>query len=255
MKHGFFDSDAYRDSVIHHLDARSKILAFIGGVLVCVSTPPTAYSAFAVYAGVLAVVFFLSKLPLMNLCKRVLIVVPFAVMVAAFAPFLKPSQIAGGYSLGIGSAAIATPGLVVWNVIAKSLLAASMIILLTSSTTFPSLLQGLQRLRVPEIIIMLLSFTYRYIFVLTDEFQRLLRARDLRGYRGKWLGHASSLGHLIASMFIRTYERAERVYTAMISRGFEGRFSHLPAFPLSWRDGAFIAICLGSFLAARVALA
>jgi cobalt/nickel transport system permease protein len=255
MKHGYFDQDAYRDSIIHRLDARAKILAAVGGIVICVSTPATAVGAFAIYAAALALAFAAANLPAAHVAKRLATVLPFALMVAAFAPFLKTGQTSGGYSLGLRAVANATPALVVWNVVAKSMLSAGMIILLTSSTPFPQLLHGLRRLRAPEVAVLLLSFTYRYLFVLVDEFQRLRRAHDARGGRTRRLWGVSSLGHLVAAMFIRTYERAERVYAAMISRGFEGRFAHVPATPWRWADGGFAAAYLGVFFAARMALA
>jgi len=255
MKHHFFDRDAYGDSVIHRLDARVKILALIGGILVCVTTPATAYWAFAAYAAAFASGVALAKLPWRHVAARLAMVAPFALAVAAFAPFLKAGQLAGSSNLGLAATAAASPALVVWNVAAKSLLSAGLIILLTASTPFPALLGGLRRLGAPEVLVMLLSFTYRYLFVLVDEFQRLRRAHDARARRGRWWWQASSLGHLLASMFIRTFERAERVYAAMISRGFEGRFAHVAAPSLRWADAAFAVLFLGAFLAARTALA
>jgi len=257
MRHGFLDQDAYLDSPIHRLDARAKILGFLGAIVVYVSTPPQAYASFAVYAASLALLVALSRLPVLRLLRRSLVVVPFVLMVVVFAPFLEAHGTGGGYNLGIrgGDGIVAaTPGMVVWNAAAKSFLSALTAILLTSTTPFAGLLQGFRRLHVPQVIVMLLSFAYRYLFVLVDELHRLRLAHDARGYRGRWLWHASSLGHLVGALFLRTYERGERVYLAMVSRGFEGRFHYLPAAPMRPADAVFLAAFLGAVLASRLVL-
>lgn len=256
MKHHFWDEDAYRASVVHRLDARSKMLALPGLLLVSVSTPASGWGVFAVLAAALAVVALLSRVPLGHLLRRCLVVVPFLLVVVAFAPFLPADRAAGGYSLGLaGAAGPASPALVVWNVLAKGLLSVFAVVLLTSTTPFPQLLEGLRRLKAPHVFVLLLGFTYRYLFVLSDELMRMLRAREARGFSPRWLWHARSLGHLIGSTFIRTYERAERVHAAMAARGYEGRALNIPASPLRPADALFLAGLLVPALLARVFLA
>ncbi len=253
MEHGFLDQDAYADSPIHRLDARIKVIGLLAGILVCVGTPAQSYFAFCVYAFSLLVIVALSKISPYRIFKRSLVVLPFILMIAVFAPFLKTGQVAGGYSLGIfRSATVVTPALVVWNVTAKALLSMLMVIVLTSTTPFPELLQALRKLRVPDIFVMLLSFTYRYLFVMIDEFQRMRRALASRGWQGKWIWHAKVIGQLIGVMFIRTYEKAERIYVAMISRGYDGQFTYLSAKKPSYGDAIFLTAFLGPFLAARI---
>ncbi|MGD0089504.1 MAG: cobalt ECF transporter T component CbiQ, partial [Planctomycetota bacterium] len=124
--------------------------------------------------------------------------------------------------LGAGSLALPRSGLLVfWNILAKSLLGASAVILLTSTTPFPALLGGLAWLRVPRLFIMVLSFAYRYVFVLLDEAQRMKRARDARCYAGQWLWQTQVVGQMLGTLFLRSYERGERVYLAMLARGYE----------------------------------
>ena len=145
-------------------------------------------------------------------------------MVAVFIPFLKPDGPSGGYSLGIGSLRVSHCGLLIfWNVLAKSYIAVLSVILLSSTTPFSKLLRGFEQLRVPKILIMLAGFAYRYVFVLVDEVGRMKRARDSRCYGGKWLWHSKVIGQMIGTLFLRSYQRGERVYIAMVSRGFDGR--------------------------------
>ena len=101
-------------------------------------------------------------------------------------------------------------------------------------------------------MVMLASFAYRYIFVLVDEAERMERARDSRCYGGRWLWHAKVIGQMIGTLFLRSYERAERVYVAMVSRGFDGRIV-APAEPrMAAADCAFVAASVGFFVALRV---
>ena len=255
MRHEFLDSTSSIDSPIHRLDSRAKILGMLAAVVVCVSTPPTYWVAFAVYYALAATLLFLARLPLAFVARRLAMVLPFVVLVAAFVPFLRPNAVSGGYSLGIGGLAVSRGGLiVVWNTAAKAFFGVTMIVLLTGTTPFPTLLQGLRRLHCPEIIVLLLSFTYRYLFVLVDEVMRLRMARDARGYRGRWIWQAKAVGTLIAALFLRTYERAERIYVAMVSRGYDGRFPYLPRTPLRPRDALAAGLFLACMLVARVAL-
>ena len=109
-----------------------------------------------------------------------------------------------------------------WNVVIKSYIGVLCLILLSSTTPFPALLNGFQRLKVPKIFILLSSFTYRYLFVLLDEIMKIRQARDSRCFKGRWIGEAKVIGNIVGTLFVRSYERGERVYMAMASRGFEG---------------------------------
>jgi cobalt/nickel transport system permease protein len=100
--------------------------------------------------------------------------------------------------------------------------------LLTSTTKFTSLLKGLERLKVPKIFIMIISFMYRYLFLIVDELQRMERAKKSRtfGKAGR-LRIIKTLSNIAGVLFVRSYERAERVYLAMCSRGFDGEIRTL----------------------------
>jgi cobalt/nickel transport system permease protein len=77
-------------------------------------------------------------------------------------------------------------------------------------------------LKIPAIFVLLLSFLYRYLYLLWDEAEQMQRARNLRYFGGRWSRQVSLLGRLAAALFLRSYERAERVQKAMISRGWTG---------------------------------
>jgi len=211
------------DSPIHRLDARTKIIVFFALILITVSPPPTSFRLFGVLAMVLIGIALVAKLPLVHLAKKVLVILPFLFLVTVSIPFMKKDGIEGGYHLGIVGISVSRSGLwILWNVIIKSSLGVFSIILLYSTTPFPKLIKGMEWLRVPRIFTVLISFMYRYSFILVDEIQRMKRARDSRSFGGKWLRQTKTIGHMIGTLFLRSFLRGERVYMAMLSRGYNG---------------------------------
>jgi len=110
-----------------------------------------------------------------------------------------------------------------WNVVIKAWLSILSLIVLSSTTKFSELLKGLEQLRMPKVMVMILSFMYRYIFVLVDEVIRMKQARDSRNFGGKRTWQLKTIGNMVGTLFLRSYERGERVYGAMVARGFEGQ--------------------------------
>ena len=251
MKHAFLDEYSGLRSPIHQLDPRAKLVGFAALIVVCVTTPPNLYAAFAVYLGLELALLWLSRLPLRHVARRMLIVLPFILVVAAFLPFFSR----GGGSYNLGPVRVSGHGLLVlWNVAAKSTVSVLAVILLSSTTPFPDLLRGMERLRVPRLLVALLSFTYRYIFVLVDEMQRMRRARDSRAWRGKWLWQSKVVGHMVAALFLRSYERGERVYAAMLARGYGGGMHTLYLYEPGIMEVGFASLVMLVPLAARIIL-
>jgi cobalt/nickel transport system permease protein len=148
--------------------------------------------------------------------------VPFVLFIAIFIPFLKTSEPSGSYNIWIWQ--VSSSGLLIlWNVVIKAWLSILSLILLSSTTKFSELLKGLEQLRMPKVLVMILSFMYRYMFVLFDEVIRMKQARDSRNFGGKRTWHLKTIGNMVGTLFIRSYERGERVYGAMVARGFEGQ--------------------------------
>ncbi len=252
MRHSFLDEYAALDSPVHRLSARAKILFFIGTIIVCVSTPADRWPAFAGYFVILAVIAAASLLPIRHLAMRLLLVAPFVLFTLISVPFMKSGE-TGGYSLGIGGLHVSRSGLLVlWNVAAKSSLCVLSVILLTSTTKFSKLLAGLGALHVPAIFTMLLGFAYRFIFIIEDEAERMKRAGDSRGYAGRWLWHARTIGRMIGALFLRSYERAERVHAAMLSRGFDGAAIRSEVEPVKSRDYAFLCAGAAAIIGLRI---
>ncbi len=256
MEHSFLDKYSTLKSPIHSLNPKSKIIVLFLLLIISVSTKPTSFLAFGIYALVVFSLIALSKVPFKYVIKKSLVVIPFVVMVAIFIPFLKKDAVGGGISFGFGGAdtiSVSYSGLIIFfNILIKSYIGVLTVILLSSTTSFTKLLKGFEELKAPKFMIMLASFTYRYLFVLADEVIKMKRARDSRCFGGKWLWHAKTIGHMIGSLFLRSYERAERVYIAMISRGYEGEFNRIATPSMKAGDFAFITLLLTILLSTRI---
>ena len=223
MKHSFIDQYSGLDSFVHRLDPRTKLLCSLAFILAVVLTPSGTWKVFAVYLLVLLVLIWLSRLPPMYVFKKSLVIFPFVIMIAIFVPFFKQGQVAASWDIGSWHIAITYEGLAVLvNVIVKSWLCILCLIVLSSSTKFEQLLHGMYRLRVPQVFVQITSFMYRYMFVLADQAMRMQMARDSRNYGLNRSNIFKTMGNMIGMLFIRSYERAERIYAAMLSRGYSG---------------------------------
>ncbi|MEU4263322.1 cobalt ECF transporter T component CbiQ [Streptomyces sp. NPDC025273] len=205
-------------SPVHDLPPHCKLVAVLCFVVVVVSTPREALWAFALYAVLLAAVAATARIPAGFLLKRLVIEVPF-VAFALLMPFVVPGE--QTELLGIS---VSVPGLWgAWNVLAKGTLGVAASIVLASTTELRSLLLGLQRLGLPPLLVQIASFMIRYGDVITDELRRMSIARRSRGFEARGVRHWGVLAKTMGALFIRSYERGERVHLAMVSRGYTGR--------------------------------
>jgi cobalt/nickel transport system permease protein len=245
VKHSFLDQYSDRDSIIHRLDPRTKLITTLFFILAVVLTPPNRWPAFALYFILVAALILLSKVPVFYVLKRSLIIMPFVVLIAIFIPFFREGEVAGSYNIWLWQVSVTYSGLqVFWNILAKAWLSILSLILLTSTTKFSNLLKSLEQLRMPRVMVMILSFMYRYIFVLVDEVMRMRQARDSRNFGGGRLWQLRTIGNMIGTLFIRSYERGERVYAAMMARGFDGQTRTLESLSFRQLD-VFFGISLG----------
>lgn len=240
MRHVFIDEYSNLNSVLHRLDPRTKIIVFLLFVLFIVLTPPEHFFQFLLYGLLLLSLTLLSKIPLLYVAKKSLVIIPFVILVSLFIPFIKEGGIAGGYSLGSITLKLTRPGITIfWNICIKAFLSIICMIMLSSTTGFPYLLKGLEKLRSPSIIIMVFSFMYRYLFMAADELMRMKQAKDSRTIRPKRLFELKTLANLIGNLFVRSYDRGERIYLAMRSRGFNGRIKTLDRTCFRYNDAIF----------------
>jgi cobalt/nickel transport system permease protein len=240
-----FEVYSFADSPIHRLDARVKTIALIVLILAIVAMPVADIWRFVLFALLVAGLYVVSGVPLSFGLKRSLVVVPFVLFTGSLLVFMPDKPHPAFYNLGFLSIPIAHGGIyILVNALVKSLLSVLTVILLYSTTPFPSLIKGLESLKAPRIITMLLSFLYRFMWVLTDEVKRMLRARDARAFGGGHIWHIKVAGQMIGSLFIRSYERSERIYAAMASRGYDGTIKSFEEPVLTIQDGAFSVLFL-----------
>jgi cobalt/nickel transport system permease protein len=234
-------------SPVHALPAHCKLLAVLCFVLVVVSTPREAVWAFGLYAVLLGAVAAAARIPAGFLLKRLLIEIPF-VAFALLMPFVVPGE--HTEVLGIS---LSVPGLWgAWNILAKGTLGVAASVILASTTELRSLLLGLQRLRLPSLLVQIASFMIRYGDVIADEMRRMAIARRSRGFEARGVRHWGVLAKSAGALFIRSYERGERVHLAMVSRGYTGTMPVLDetrATRAQWSSAAALpvtalAVCL-----------
>jgi cobalt/nickel transport system permease protein len=205
------------DSAIHAVRPECKLLAQLLFVLAVVATPREAFWAFGVYAFILLTLMHVAGLPPRFVAKRAAIEVPF-VLFAVLMPFL-----AHGEKVVVLGIPMYVSGLwAAWNILAKATLGLMATIVVASTTPMADLLRGLERLHLPRALTSIAGFMIRYLDVISAEAQRMRVARDSRGYDPRWLWQAKAFGASAGALFIRSYERGERVYLAMLSRGYVG---------------------------------
>ncbi|MCL6431947.1 MAG: cobalt ECF transporter T component CbiQ [Anaerolineae bacterium] len=259
MKHTFLDLYREGNSPVHRLDARIKLVATLGFVLAASLLVPGYWPGYLALAAFGVATVSVARVPLRVALGRSLVAVPFALMAAASLPFVRPGRAVFVLSMGSWHLVATDAGCrALAEVLARAWVSILVAGLLTATTPFSDLLAALQSLGLPRLLVALVSFLYRYLFVLVDEAERLWRAREARSarVRGRTSGgvawRARVLGGLIGSLFIRSYERSERVYQAMLARGFEGEIRSLAAHRAPARD-LWVGLALLMALAALVA--
>lgn len=221
MRHNFIDRYASLDSPLHVLEARTKLFAFTALIVSVLSIPADAGVLFFVYFFVVAIMMGISQIPLGYIVGRSLVILPFIVLASLAAPWK-------GFS-----------GL--WTLFVRAVLCLFLLVLLTNTTRFVELLRGLRKLGCPQILAVNLSFLYRYLFVLTEEALIMKQARDCRRVgRAPVRTELGILSSMLGTLLIRSFERAERMHAAMLSRGFDGEFPVAAPRKFSWRDLAFL---------------
>ncbi len=205
-------------SPVHRLPAHCKIVAVVAFVFAVVSTPRDAYWAFAAYAVLLGGTVALARLPIGTVLRRMAIELPF-VGFALLLPFVASGEQVE--VLGIGLSENGLSG--AFNVLAKASLGVLASIVLASTTEIRDILHGLERLKMPHQLVLIASFTIRYMDVVSDELSRMRIARESRGFTARGVRSWPVLARTLGALFMRSYERGERVHLAMRSRGFSGR--------------------------------
>ncbi len=222
------------------------MIIFVGAV---VATPREAFWAYALYASMLIGLAVLAEVPPATIGKRMLIEVPFVVF-ALLLPFFG-----GGNKIDVLGLTLSEEGLWgAWTIIAKATLGVGASVLLAATTTVPDILAGLDRLRFPRVMTAIAGFMVRYLDVVASEMGRRRTAMAARGYQPRWFWQNRALASSAGALFIRSFERGERVYDAMVARGYSGRMPRLrstTAPPTTW--AAAMVIPTAAWLVAVIA--
>lgn len=254
----FLDPYRYGVSPVHRLDSRVKLVLAVAFILTAALMPAGAWPAYVLLLAVSLSVVVASELGLRYVLKRAMLALPF-VLAAVPLLFTTPGWPALHTVLGPLTIRITETGLERFAGVAlKSWLSVQVAIVLAATTPFPDLLAAMRSLRLPKLLVAIIGLMWRYLFVLVDEVLRLLRAREARsGFvpalglrRGgslAWRGRVA--GGMAGNLFLRSFDRAERIYAAMAARGYDGEVRGLPRPPVSGGARAVLLFGLAVLLA------
>ncbi|MDA8123158.1 MAG: cobalt ECF transporter T component CbiQ [Deltaproteobacteria bacterium] len=243
---GRLDRLSYQDTAVHRLDPRAKVIATMLFVVSVVSFPR--YEVLSLFPFLLFPVLMsaIGDIPAGFIARKVVAISPFAVFVGMFNPLFDTStvSIAPGLSVSAGWISFA-------SILVKYALTISAALLLIATTSFPGICRGLRRLKVPSLFVSQLLFMYRYLFVLMEEAMRVVRARDMRSFGKRGTGGRIFI-RIVGTLFLRTVERAERIYGAMLARGFRGEVPSMRHEILRIADVLFVLACGSLFALCRL---
>lgn len=242
--HSFYIHEQGR---LHRLPPECKLAAALLFILAVVATPREAFWAFGVYAALVLAMSRAAHISLPAFARRLTLEVPFL----AFA-FLMPFFGTGAQVEVLGVSVYREGLWAGWNIVAKGTLGLGTSIVLAATTQVPELLVGMERLRVPRTFTAIGGFMVRYLDVIAADLHRMKVARESRCYDPRWIWQARAVAAGAASLFIRSYERGERVFLAMVSRGYEGAMPAVAA-PVALRSQWAVCLalpCVGAMVAA-----
>jgi len=242
---GYLETLAAQDSLMHGLDPRAMVITTMAFIVVVVSFNKYAFAALIPFILYPIVIIASGGLPIGYFLKKVLLVSPFAVVIGIFNPIIDREIL-----FHIGNIGISGGWLSFLSIILRCMLTVTAALVLVSVTGFNAVCASLIKLGVPRIFVIQLLFCYRYLFVLSEEGNRMARARSIRTFSQGKIGfrvYVSLIGHLL----IRTLERAERVYRAMLCRGFKGDIRLIRHMRIRSREIVFVAGWILLFLICR----
>lgn len=241
-------------SPVHRLPPEVKIVAMVAFTLAVVATPRPAFWAFGGYAVLVAVVAALARVPARWLLTRSLIELPFVLFAVAL-PVLGRGERVDWLGLSLSVDGLYGG----WNIVAKGTLGVLASLLLAGTTTMRDLILGLDRLRCPQILTQIATFMLRYLDVLVGEARRMRVARISRGDDPRFLWQLRGFAAGVGALFLRAFERGERVYLAMVSRGYTGRMPPVwrtaeAASAAEWAIGSAVPVLAAGIAAAALVL-
>ncbi|WP_433251213.1 cobalt ECF transporter T component CbiQ [Streptosporangium sp. CA-135522] len=238
------------DTLVHRLPPQCKLAAVAGFALVVVATPREWLWAFGLYALLLAAVAWTARIPPSFLLRRMAVELPFVVFAVAL-PFIGIGERVSFLGLSFSVAGLWAA----WNILAKATLGVVASVMLAATTEPRLMLLGAQRLKLPPMLVQIAMFMLRYMDVIVDEMRRMRVARESRGFVARDVRHIPVVARSAGALFIRSYERGERVHLAMLSRGYSGSMPIIQDLSASSRQwltagmlpGAALVVLLGTW--------
>jgi len=216
------------DTVVYRLAAHIKIVATFAFVVAVAVTPRQRVEVFAVDAACVVGLVVLARIPVRVWLTRCAVILPFMTM-AILVPL-----VGGGEQTKVVGVSLSVDGLwAAFNIVAKAFIGASASIVLAATTPVTELLEGFTRLRVPRVLISIVAFMIRYLDLLVGQLGRMRTAMVARAHDPRWLWQAKPIASSAGALFVRSYERGERVHQAMLARGYTGVMPDIDSRPQS----------------------
>jgi cobalt/nickel transport system permease protein len=243
MHHSYLDKYADSDSYFHGLDSRVKFLTAVAFTAAVLLSGPKAVAILFCFAVGPFAVLVLAGIPLPFVFRRILVVCPFVLILALTCPFYdrQPETV----SVGPYLFSISGGWLRCFAILGKFTVTMLTLFALVCTTRFAELLAGLEKMRCPEILVVQLGMLYRYLFVLVDRVDHILRARNTRKLRNLGFRRETAVAAaMTGALFISSIETSQKIQTAMQARGFCGQFHSLRTMKMTRRDGLFAAVVI-----------
>lgn len=243
---GYLDSLAYKNTFVHRLDPRVKLVTTIVFVFMVVSLPKYELSKLIPFFIFPVFMSAAGEIPARFILKKLLFVSPFVLFVAIFNPVFDTVAMYRFFGIDISGGWVSCISIMI-----RFILTISAALLLVATTSFPGVCRALERLYVPKVFVVQLFFLYRYLFVLAEETMRIVRAINMRTFGSKKYGIKIFIS-TIGSLFMKTVERSERIYHSMCSRGFNGEIRLLKRDKTGFADILFAVIAITVFIIFRM---
>ena len=224
------------------LDPRIKIIYTFFFIFIVTTGIQTQLSFFS-FLAIEIILIILNKISLGIIVRRIMIIFPFMILAGVLLPFFSDK----GEPIEIMGFLVDSWGLNRFlEICMKASLSVISLTILLETTAFPDILKGLELLRVPQFMIFIISFIYRYFIIILKEGKRMKIARDARSRDGSFLWQLKTIGSILGQLFIRSFERSERIYQAMVVRGYSGSIRTVTTFRVSAKEIIFLTgACVG----------
>lgn len=218
-------------TLAHRIAPEAKLIGLFAFVVIVALTPRRPPVGLAIDLGVVAALLVAARIPPKVVLARSVVVVPFLVF-AILLPF-----IGGGPTTQIGPLSLSTAGLwSAWSIGAKAGCGVAASVVVTATTPVASIIDGLSKLRLPTLVVAILAFMFRYLDLVSDRLARMRQSMVSRCYQPRWWWHAKPVASAAGAVFVRSYERGERIHQAMLARGFTGAMPNLNPRATRWSD-------------------